>query len=171
MKTLTYFILVFLFACNSNSEKSDYNMDEETARQYVFQTTNLKRYKFPTHYNDLIIDRSQSSYSEAFMVIIEPNTSVFHHKHDDTEQIFYFIEGTGVLCIGEDKKEFPMKSGDVARIPLSTMHSIENRTSDTIKYLCVDSFTRKKLEATWDEHVRVVCKDNGWDYNEVVSGR
>ena len=65
--------------------------------QIVFETKNLKRYKFPTHINDLVIDRTQASFSEVFMVEVEPGKSVHHHKHDDTEQIFYMIKGSWVL--------------------------------------------------------------------------
>jgi|GEM_PF-6925024 len=44
--------------------------------QFVFETTNLKRYQFPTHINDIIVDRAQASNSEVFMVYVEPGKSV-----------------------------------------------------------------------------------------------
>lgn len=142
---------------------------KDAPSRFVFESQNVKRYQFPTHINDLVIDRKHSQYSEVFMVIIEPGRAPVYHKHDDTEQVFYVIEGTGVLTIGDQREQFPVKPGDVVRIPLSTFHSIRADANKPLKYLCVDCFgDAPRLEPTWDEHVRVVCRDNGWDVNEVV---
>lgn len=139
-------------------------------KQFVFPTDSLKRYKFPTHINDIIIDRVHSSFSEAFMVIIEPQKAPPFHKHDDTEQVFYVIDGTGVLTIGDNKEQYHVKPGDVVRIPVSTFHSIEADKEKTLRYLCVDCFGDKPTaEPTWDDHVKVLCETNGWDYAKVVS--
>jgi mannose-6-phosphate isomerase-like protein (cupin superfamily) len=140
--------------------------------QYVFSTENLKRYKFPTHINDLVVDRAQASHSEVFMVLVEPGKSVHHHKHDDTEQIFFMIRGTGILSIGEEKKEYSLKPGDVVRMPVSTLHSIRNDGNVTIQYLSIDCFGPKTPdEPTWDEHARAMCRENGWDYDKVISSQ
>jgi quercetin dioxygenase-like cupin family protein len=137
--------------------------------QIVFDTTQVKRYSFPTHINDLLIDRAQSNFSEVFMVIVEPGKSVHHHKHTDTEQIFYMLEGSGILSIGEEKKEFAVKPGNVVRIPVNTLHSIRtDSTNQLIRYLCVDCFGSKPKEASWDEHVKAVCKEKGYNYDEVA---
>jgi mannose-6-phosphate isomerase-like protein (cupin superfamily) len=139
--------------------------------QFVFETTNLYRYEFPTHINDIIVDRAESQNSEVFMVIVRDGKSVHHHQHADTEQIFYIIEGSGVLSIGEKKDEMPVKPGDVVRIPPTVLHSIRPNPGQDIKYLSVDCFGKQTPhEPTWDEHVRVVCKEQGYDYNDVVSG-
>lgn len=136
--------------------------------KYVFPAENLKRYKFPTHINDIIIDRAQSSFSEVFMVVVEPDKAPPFHKHDDTEQIFYVVQGTGTLTIGEKKEQFRVEPGDVVRIPVSAFHSIR-ADKETLKYLCVDCFgAGRPQEATWDDHVKVLCKTNNWDYNSVV---
>lgn len=47
-------------------------MPDETYSKYVFPTKETVHYRFPTHTNDLIMDRSQAETSEAFMVILEP---------------------------------------------------------------------------------------------------
>ncbi|MGE5498693.1 MAG: cupin domain-containing protein [Syntrophothermus sp.] len=136
--------------------------------KFVFPTENLKRYKFPTHINDIIIDRAESSFSEVFMVVVEPDKAPPFHKHDDTEQIFYVVEGTGTLTIGDKKEQFRVEPGDVVRIPVATFHSIK-ADKETLKYLCVDCFgAGRPQEPTWDDHVKVLCKTNNWDYNTVV---
>lgn len=104
------------------------------------------------------------------MVVIEPQKAPPFHKHDDTEQVFYVIEGTGVLTIGDNKEQYHVKPGDVVRIPVSTYHSIEADKERTLRYLCVDCFgDRPTAEPTWDDHVKVLCETNGWDYSKVVS--
>jgi hypothetical protein len=72
--------------------------------KYVFPTTETVHYRFPTHTNDLIMDRSQAATSEAFLV-----------------------------------------------------------------YLSVDCFLggRPTAEPTWESHVRVMCRTNGWDFDSV----
>ena len=138
--------------------------------QIIFETKNIKRYKFPTHINDLIVDRTRASFCEVFMVEVEPGKSVPHHKHDDTEQIFYVIKGAGILSFGENKEEFPIKPGDVIRIPVAHYHSIRNDYETTLAYLSVDCFGAKKPdEDSWDNHVKVMCETHGWDYEKVIS--
>jgi len=167
---LQVLLVILILGCNKSEQaKQPDQIAKLKTDEYVFQTDSLKRYKFPTHINDLVIDRAKSTASEVFMVIVEPGKSVMHHKHDDTEQVFYMLEGTGFLCIGADKKEYAVKPGDVIRIPVSTLHSIKTDSEKAIKYVCVDCFAQKQLEPTWDEHVKVVCKNNNWDFEKVIS--
>jgi mannose-6-phosphate isomerase-like protein (cupin superfamily) len=164
-------LALLITGCNKTDKAQNVTSTKsKTFKQFVFPTENLKRYKFPTHINDIIIDRALSSYSEAFMVIIEPQKAPPFHKHDDTEQVFYVIDGTGVLTIGDNKDQYQVKPGDVVRIPVSTFHSIEADREKTLRYLCVDCFgDRPTAEPTWDAHARVLCETNGWDYSKVVS--
>jgi len=176
IRTLTFsisFLFLTMLGCRESPKKFQQNQSKINSMgkklQYVFDIKKVKRYRFPTHINDLVIDRAQSSHSEVFMVVIEPDHAPPLHKHDDTEQVFYVIEGTGVLTIGDQKEQYPVKPGDVVRIPVSTFHSIRANSKDTLRYLCIDCFKEKPTaEPTWDDHVKTMCKNNGWDYNKVV---
>ncbi len=139
--------------------------------QFVFSTSNTKRYKFPTHINDLVIDRADAQTSEVFVVVLEPGQAPPLHKHDDTEQIFYILDGEGTLMIGESRVKYPVKHGEVVRIPPSTLHTIKAESETQLKYLAIDYFIydRSNDEPTWDDHVKVLCREQGWDYNRVVS--
>ena len=112
-------ICALMAAIGTKNEKEDDELAKTPggSKEYVFLTQHLKRYRFPTHINDIIIDRAQSTQSEVFMVVVEPEKAPPFHKHDDTEQVFYVIEGTGVLTIGEKKEQHTVKPGDVVRIP------------------------------------------------------
>jgi quercetin dioxygenase-like cupin family protein len=138
--------------------------------QYLFNIDKFKRYKFPTHINDMVIPREKSSFSEVFVVVLEPGQAPPWHKHDDTEQIFYVTEGVGILTIGNTvKQQMNVTPGNIVRVPPATFHSIKAGGNKTLRYLCIDCFgARPGAEPTWDDHVKVMCKTNGWDYNKVV---
>ena len=141
-------------------------------RKYVFSTSKPIRYRFPTHVNDLVMNRSEAETSEVFIVVLEPGEAPPLHIHHDMEQIFYMLRGTGVLRIGEDgSQQFRVKPGDVMRIPLNTFHSVLCDGQEPIGYLSIDCFVdgRSKAEPTWESHVHVLCEENGWDFNKVIS--
>ncbi len=138
--------------------------------RYVYGTSGLRRYRFPTHVNDLVYDRSAARCSEAFLVVLEPGGAPPLHRHDDTEQVFYVLEGRGALSVGRPPAEpQAVGPGDVVVLPPGTWHSVRAE-GGPMRYLAVDCFVsdKAKLERTWDEHVRVLCREQGWDYARVV---
>lgn len=138
--------------------------------QFVFPTSTITHYRFPTHTNDLVMDRSEAKCSEVFIVVLEPGEAPPRHKHEDTEQIFFIQEGEGRLEIGnEETTKHPVKPGDVVRIPIDTYHRIFCVGEKPLRYLAIDCFPagRPHAEPTWDSHVRVMCQNNGWDYSKV----
>jgi quercetin dioxygenase-like cupin family protein len=137
---------------------------------YVFSTTDTKRYRFPTHVNDLVLDRSEATSSEVFIVVLAPGEAPPLHQHDDTEQIFYVLSGRGRLEIGEERQACSVNAGDVVRIPPSTLHTIHCLGNSHLRYLAVDCFPagRPKAEPTWDAHVKTVCREQGWSIEQVV---
>ncbi|MGH7940760.1 MAG: cupin domain-containing protein [Limisphaerales bacterium] len=141
--------------------------------QFVFPTSGIRRYQFPTHINDLVLDRADAATSEVFFVVIGPGKAPPLHKHDDMEQIFYVLKGAGILSISGKRKKYPVKAGDVVRIPPRALHSIQCAGKYPLVYLAIDCFLagRPKSEPTWDAHARAICKQNGWDYAVCVKGR
>ncbi len=137
--------------------------------RYVFSTTDTIRYRYPTHVNDLVLDRTEAATTEVFIVVLEPGEAPPLHQHDDTEQIFYVMEGAGTLTIGDPAQHFSVKPGDVVRILPQTLHSIKCAGSATLRYLSVDAFVGEKpaAEPTWDSHVQTLCAHFGWDFNQV----
>lgn len=143
-------------------------------RKYVFPTRETVHYRFPTHTNDLIMDRSQAATSEAFLVILEPGEAPPLHVHHDTEQVFYAISGAGELQINANRSDgagqrFAVAAGDLVRIPPGAWHRIFCRGDAPLVYLSVDCFLggRPTAEPTWESHVRVMCRTNGWDFDSV----
>jgi len=141
--------------------------------QYVFDSHRVTRYRFPTHTNDLIMDRKDAAASEAFFVVLEPGEAPPLHVHRDAEQVFFILQGEGELAIGEAGQEtFVLRSGDFVRTPPSVHHAVRCTGSAPFVYLSIDCFTsgRPSAEPTWDSHVRVMCAENGWDFDAVRLG-
>lgn len=137
--------------------------------RFVFSTRDTVRYRFPTHTNDLVMDRAEAEASEAFLVVLEPGEAPPLHQHDDTEQIFYVVSGAGRLHIGADDKQYPVSAGDLVRIPRHTLHRIRCEGEEPLVYLSVDCFAagRPAAEPTWESHVKTMCRQNGWDFAQV----
>jgi mannose-6-phosphate isomerase-like protein (cupin superfamily) len=138
--------------------------------RYVFSTSHTVRYRFPTHTNELILDRAEAETAEAFMVVLEPGEAPPLHAHPDTEQVFYIRQGRGTLEIGgETPGQFPVAPGDLVRIPAHTPHRIRCEGSAPLIYLSVDCFVagRPAAEPTWESHVRAMCAAQGWDFEQI----
>lgn len=140
--------------------------------KFVFSTSETVSYRFPTHSAELVMDRSEASTSEAFVVILRPGEAPPLHIHHDTEQVFYLLQGSGELRTGVDGgRRFQVSAGDLVRIPPGTWHSIVCTSDQPLKYLSVDCFLNgcPAAEPTWESHLRVVCKENGWNFDAVKS--
>jgi len=138
--------------------------------RYVFSTTKTTTYRFPTHTNLLVMDRAEATTSESFITVMEPGESPPLHKHDDTEQVFYVLSGQGRLEIGEEAHdEGLLNPGDLVRIPPGTLHRVPCVGNAPLRYLVIDCFPggRPTHEPTWDDHVAVICQENGWDVDTV----
>ena len=140
---------------------------------YVFSTKNPLRYEFPTHINDLVMDRAEAQTSELFVVVVRPGKGAPLHKHDDTEQIFYVLKGKGSLVIEGEKKAFEVNPSDVVRVPPRTKHTIKCLGDSDLVYLAIDCFIggRPAAEPTWDSHVKVMCREQGFDYDKIIAAQ
>jgi len=119
------------------------------------------------------MDRAEARCSEVFLVVVEPGGAPPLHRHADTEQVFYILEGSGILSVGDPPSKHEVAPGDVVRIPVDTLHAIRALPGVPLRYLCVDCFggNRNKDEPTWDAHVRVLCREQGWDYSRVAADK
>ncbi len=138
--------------------------------RYIFSTADTIRYRFPTHTNDLVMDRSEAETSEAFIVVLEPGEGLPLHRHPDYEQIFYVLEGTGVLEVGEQPERHPVRPGDLVRIPPHTLHRVVCTGGQPVRYLSIDAFVEDRAsrsEPTWDSHVSAMCREYGWDFDQI----
>ena len=64
---------------------------------------------------------------------LQPRLSYEPHEHTDHEEIYYIINGTGKIKIGDEEARF--RDGDIIYIPEKTMHSITNDGEEMIDFL------------------------------------
>ena len=70
---------------------------------------------------------------------LQPSLSYEAHDHQDHEEVYYIISGSGHIQIGTETAEF--KDGDVVYIPSNTMHSITNDGTEMVEFLAFGGLT------------------------------
>ncbi len=139
--------------------------------RYIFHQDETIRYRYPTHVNDLLYGREEATATETFIVVLAPGEAPPLHAHPDVEQVFFVMEGSGVLQVGAgaEAQTFRLNPGDTARIPPHTPHSVHNDGQAPVRYLSVDAFAGPRLanEPTWDSHAQALCRAQGWDFASV----
>src|SRR5262245_30684326 len=73
----------------------------------------------------------QQSLAEARL---RPGASTAPHYHPRTEEIYYILEGSGRMQIGEEHRD--VGPGDAIAIPPGDIHTITNNGTITLKFLC-----------------------------------
>jgi len=123
-----------------------------------------KRYTFATHVNDVLLPREEAEAMEAFRVVIEPGRQTPAHTHDDAEQVYYVISGSGrgVFNFPDGgREEVHMLPQDIVHVPRNAEHQVFCTSEDEpLVYLCVDGFPLGKPadEQTWEQHYQAVVK-------------
>lgn len=56
------------------------------------------------------------------------------HHHAKTEEIYYVLEGQGLMRLGAETREVGV--GDAIAIPPGAVHQIANTGTGTLKFLC-----------------------------------
>lgn len=148
-----------------------HEVQNESTSKVLYNTKETANYYFPTHNNLLVMDRSNAEVSEAFIVEVAPGKHTHRHVHNDAEQLFYVLSGKGRLDLERDggKTNYNMEPTNFVHIPRNFYHQIFCAGTDSLCYLAIDCFPIGKNtdEPTWDDHVKVMCKLNGWKYSNV----
>jgi len=63
-----------------------------------------------------------------------PGACTTPHYHPQTEEIYYILEGTGRMRIGDAVRE--VAPGDAIAIPPGAVHTITNPGQTVLKFLC-----------------------------------
>ena len=70
---------------------------------------------------------------------LQPSLSYEPHDHQDHEEIYYIINGSGHIKIGDETARF--RDGDVIYIPEKSVHSITNDGDEMVEFLAFGGFT------------------------------
>lgn len=133
--------------------------------------TSGTRYDFSTHANDFLVEREAAQATEVFTTCVPGGGSVPAHVHDDMEQVFVFVAGTGTAILTRDDTEycFPCRPGDVLFVPCGWQHRVFAAAADGVRYVTVNAFTGQSARAgdTAIGHARIV--DAGFDRATAVA--
>ena len=65
---------------------------------------------------------------------VEPGAETAEHYHPQSEELYYFVAGTGRMRLGSDVSE--VVAGDCVVIPPGTAHKLFNDRSEPLVLLC-----------------------------------
>lgn len=65
--------------------------------------------------------------------VIKPNSTIGNHLHTDNEEIYYVLEGEGVMIIDDERVK--VKPGDATIVHGGSSHGLENNTSKNLKII------------------------------------
>jgi len=66
---------------------------------------------------------------------LKPKKETRGHSHEGKEEIYYFVEGRGVMQLGDET--FHVEEGDVVLIPDGIFHKVDNPTDKDLYFVCV----------------------------------
>lgn len=80
---------------------------------------------------------------------VEPGNSSNAHSHDENEEVFYCVSGSGKMIVDGEEREYT--PGTVVYCPPGSVHQVVNTGSEPLKSLCSVSppFEQKQFR---DDH-------------------
>lgn len=84
-----------------------------------------------------MIDRTTAEITRCSLAeeTLLPGQSVTPHHHREIEEIYYILSGSGVMRVGDEKRE--VAAGDAVYVPRRSVHTLENTGAEPIKLLLV----------------------------------
>jgi mannose-6-phosphate isomerase-like protein (cupin superfamily) len=82
-----------------------------------------------------LIDRTSSGITQCSLAeeVLPPGHSVTPHHHQELEEIYYIVSGSGVMTVGSEQRE--VGPGDAVYIPRRHRHTLENTGAEPIRLL------------------------------------
>ncbi|MFL6216637.1 MAG: cupin domain-containing protein [Blastocatellia bacterium] len=84
-----------------------------------------------------LVDRTTSAITGCSLAeeILPPGHAVTPHHHRQIEEIYYIVEGRGVMTVGNEQQE--VAAGDAVYVPRGQRHTLANTGAEPIKLLLV----------------------------------
>lgn len=70
-------------------------------------------------------------------VVVDPGKESPPHFHARTEEVYYILEGCGIMTIDGHSQE--VRAGDTIAIPLRAVHKIKNPGDEPLRFVCATS--------------------------------
>lgn len=104
----------------------------------------------------VLLDRSETEFSEIGWNSWRPNLDGPPHKHNDKDQIFYITDGVGKVKLGE--QEYDVEPGCLAYVPAGTIHQTITTGDEPLCYVLFNIFNTNDKEghASFADHIEKV---------------
>jgi mannose-6-phosphate isomerase-like protein (cupin superfamily) len=82
-----------------------------------------------------LMDRTTSGITQCSLAeeVLPPGRAVTPHLHHELEEIYYILEGSGVMTVGDEQCE--VADGDAIFVPRNQRHSLANTGDQPIRLL------------------------------------
>jgi len=78
-------------------------------------------------------------------VYVQPGEDLLKHSHGDMEEVFYFLDGTGMMQIEEET--YSVAPGDRFLLPARVEHYLKNTGSTPMRFICFGVKETRYLQA------------------------
>lgn len=104
----------------------------------------------------VLLDRSETEFSEIGWNCWRPNLDGPPHKHNDKDQIFYITDGLGIVKLGNKKHK--VKPGCMVYVPAGIVHQTITTGDEPLCYVLFNIFNTRGKEghASFAEHIEKV---------------
>jgi len=82
-----------------------------------------------------VYDLSELEHLTLSLTELNPQKSTTGHSHDNADEVYIFINGSGSMRIGE--KSLPVKGGDVVLVPQGSFHKVHNEKDEVLSFWTV----------------------------------
>lgn len=72
---------------------------------------------------------------KCWITTVPPSVELKPHVHENHEQIYYIIKGSGIISVGDEEAE--VKAGDCIYLPSDVPHGFINNTNEEVEIFCV----------------------------------
>mgnify|MGYP006294132625 CR=1 FL=1 len=66
---------------------------------------------------------------------IPPGSTIAEHRHDDNEEVYLVVEGSGTLLL--DGERIPVADGDVSLVERGHTHGLENTSDRDLRLIVI----------------------------------
>jgi mannose-6-phosphate isomerase-like protein (cupin superfamily) len=82
-----------------------------------------------------LIDRTTCEITQCSLAeeLLPPGHAVTPHHHNQLEEIYYILSGSGLMSVGDETRE--VCAGDAIYVPRGHRHTLENTGAETIRLL------------------------------------
>jgi mannose-6-phosphate isomerase-like protein (cupin superfamily) len=76
-----------------------------------------------------------SSLNVFHLNILNPGITIEPHQHENEEQVFFILNGTGVITVGDEQGE--VREGDAVYLPPRLTHTMGNIDTHPLRFLTI----------------------------------